>query len=53
MSISTNFNWPAINDSQFEELVLAIVIAKGAVRAEFRKGPPLCQYEWDTVPLFN
>jgi hypothetical protein len=39
MSISTNFNWPAINDSQFEELVLAIVIAKGAVRAEFRKGP--------------
>lgn len=39
MTISTKFNWPAINDSQFEELLLAIVKAKGAVRAEFRKGP--------------
>jgi len=39
MSISTKFNWPAIDDSQFEELLLAIVKAKGAVRADFRKGP--------------
>jgi hypothetical protein len=39
MSISTKFNWPAINDSQFEELLLEIVKAKGAVRADFRKGP--------------
>ena len=39
MSISTKFNWPAIDDSQFEELLLAIVKAKGAVSAEFRKGP--------------
>ncbi|RJQ48998.1 MAG: hypothetical protein C4528_01535 [Gammaproteobacteria bacterium] len=39
MTISTKFDWPAIDDSQFEELLLAIVKAKGAVRAEFRKGP--------------
>lgn len=39
MSISKQFNWAAINDSQFEELLLAIVMAKGAVSAEFRKGP--------------
>lgn len=39
MTISSKFNWPAIDDAQFEELLLAIVKAKGAVRAEFRKGP--------------
>jgi hypothetical protein len=39
MSISTQFNWPAINDEQFEELLLAIAKAKGAIRSEFRKGP--------------
>lgn len=39
MTISSKFNWPAINDSQFEELLLAIIKDKGAVRAEFRKGP--------------
>lgn len=39
MSLSTKFNWPAIDDAQFEELLLAIVKAKGAALAEFRKGP--------------
>lgn len=39
MPTSTKFNWPAIDDAQFEELLLAIVNSKKAVRAEFRKGP--------------
>lgn len=39
MTISAKFNWPAIDDTQFEELILAIVKSKGAIRAEFRKGP--------------
>lgn len=39
MAITSKFNWPAINDEQFEELLLAIVKNKGAIRTEFRKGP--------------
>jgi hypothetical protein len=39
MAIFNKFNWLAINDSQFEEVVLAIAKEKGAVRVEFRKGP--------------
>ena len=39
MTISAKFNWAAIDDSEFEELILAIVKSKGAIRAEFRKGP--------------
>jgi len=39
MPISTKFDWTAIDDAQFEELLLAIATDRGAVRAEFRKGP--------------
>lgn len=39
MSVASKFDWSAINDSQFEELVLALVQSKFPVRAEFRKGP--------------
>jgi hypothetical protein len=39
MSIADKFDWSAIDDSSFEELVLAIVKSKRPVRSEFRKGP--------------
>lgn len=39
MPISTEFHWTAIDDAQFEELLLAIAKDRDAVRAEFRKGP--------------
>lgn len=39
MTIATKFNWPAINDAQFEDLVFSILKEKGGIRMSFRKGP--------------
>jgi len=39
MTISEKFQWKAIDDAQFEELILAIVKSKSPIYAEFRKGP--------------
>jgi Restriction endonuclease len=39
MSMISKFNWSAINDEQFEELVYAIVESKKPISIKWRKGP--------------